>query len=256
MFVVNASNIKKDFDWISSHTAGLQVELLDKSDDVSLLALQGPKSLDTLRKLTAVNLADMAYYTFAEANVGGVEMIVSRTGYTGELGFELYFDSSPVHAERAWNMLMEAGREFGITPAGLGARDSLRLEMGYCLYGNDIDQTTHPLEAGLSWITKLDKGDFVGRASLLEKQREGLRRKLVGFTTEDPRAIPRHGYEIHCGNASPGVVTSGTVSPTLERGIGMGYVPAGSAGAGSALEVLIRGRECMATVVKLPFIRK
>jgi aminomethyltransferase len=183
-------------------------------------------------------------------------MVVSRTGYTGEIGFELYFDSSPAHADRVWNMLMEAGGEFGITPAGLGARDSLRLEMGYCLYGNDIDQTTHPLEAGLSWITKLDKGEFVGRDSLLEKKKEGLQRKLVGFTLEDPRAIPRHGYEIHTGNGVAGVVTSGTVSPTLERGIGMGYVPAGSADTGSPLGVLIRGRECDATIVKLPFIKK
>ncbi|HTK81304.1 MAG TPA: glycine cleavage system aminomethyltransferase GcvT [Bacteroidota bacterium] len=256
MLVVNASNCAKDLSWIQSNAGGLDVEIADVSDSVSLLAVQGPKSLDTLKKLTSVDLASMPYYAFAKGNLAGVGMIISRTGYTGELGFELYFDSSVATAQTVWNAIMDAGKEWGIKPVGLGARDTLRLEMGFCLYGNDIDQTTNPLEAGLGWITKLEKGNFIGRDALVKAKEEGLKRKLVGFTLDDAKAFPRHGYEIRANGSAAGVVTSGTVSPILEKGIGMGYVSKGSAEAGHSLNVIIRGKEMKADVVKLPFIKK
>lgn len=254
--VVNASNLEKDLAWMRSHAAGLDVEVTDVSDATSLLAVQGPKSLATLSKLSTGALAGMPYYTSIRTTLAGVEMRISRTGYTGELGFELYFDSSPAVGLQVWNAIMDAGGEFGIRPIGLGARDSLRLEMGFCLYGNDIDQTTNPLEAGLGWITKLEKGEFVGRDALLKAKRDGLTRKLVGFTTDEPKAFPRHHYELRTGGRSIGRVTSGTVSPTLERGIGMGYVETASSPAGSAIAVAIRQTDVPAHVVTLPFIQR
>lgn len=256
MLVVNASNLTKDYDWIRSNAGGLDVEIINQSDDISLLAVQGPKSLAALQKLTGANLSSIPYYSFVRTNVAGIDMIVSRTGYTGELGFELYFDAAVTVSEKIWKSIMDAGREYGIKPIGLGARDTLRLEMGMCLYGNDIDQTTNPIEAGLEWITKLDKGDFIGRDVLFNVKKEGVKRKLVGFTIEGEKAFPRHGYEIRIDGVAIGHVTSGTVSPILDKGIGMGYVLASSAHVGNILDVKIRNKDIKAQIVKIPFIKK
>jgi aminomethyltransferase len=256
MTVVNASNMAKDLAWIRSHASGLDVEVTDASDATSLLAVQGPQSLAALQTLTSSELAPMAYYTSIRATLAGVPMIISRTGYTGELGFELYFDADPAAGARVWKAVMEAGASYGIRPIGLGARDTLRLEMGFCLYGNDIDQTTNPLEAGLGWITKLEKGDFVGRDAILRAKTAGLARRLVGFTMNEPKAFPRHGYEIRASGAAIGQVTSGTMSPVLERGIGMGYVASPHAAPGTTLGVAIRQADVPATVVKLPFLQR
>jgi aminomethyltransferase len=254
MFVVNAANCAKDFAWLSSHLAG-DVRLTDRSDEVSLLAVQGPKSLETLAPLTSANLAGLEYYHHLRGTLAGVDMTISRTGYTGELGFELYFPSDRATGEKVWNAVMEAGTKFGIGPIGLGARDTLRLEMGFCLYGHDIDQTTNPIEAGLSWITKTEKGDFVGRGPVVAMKTAGPARKLVGFVLAD-KAFPRQGYRLVAGGTQIGTVTSGTFSPTLDRGIGMGYVEAAMARPGTSLAVVIRDREIAGTVVPLPFIKK
>jgi aminomethyltransferase len=256
MLVVNAANIEKDFAWIGSHAGGLQAKLTNRSDEYSLLAVQGPRSLDTLRPLTKADLAAIVYYGFVEGEVAGVPCIISRTGYTGELGFELYFESSRSAGEKVWHAIMESGAQFGIRPIGLGARDTLRLEMGFCLYGNDIDKSTNPLEAGLGWITKLDKGEFIGKETLASVKQRGLKRKLVGFVVDAAKALPRHGYEIYGGEASAGVVTSGTISPVLEKGIGMGYVEASLSQPATAIQILVRSNHVGAHVVKLPFISK
>jgi aminomethyltransferase len=252
--VVNASNKDKDFAWMGDRVSG-DVELHDISDVVSLLAVQGPKSLVTLQKLTDVNLSEMKYYHVQKGKLAGEKSIISRTGYTGELGFEIYFTANVAASERVWNTVMEAGKEFQIAPIGLGARDTLRLEMGYCLYGNDIDAKTNPLEAGLGWITKLEKGDFIGREAILKAKDKGMMRRLVGFTFAE-KAFPRHGYEIRRDGANVGIVTSGTFSPILEKGIGMGYVDSKYAEPGNNFSVMIRDKEVEATVVKLPFVAK
>ena len=254
MLVINASNIAKDVDWMTSHLSG-DVTLKNRSDEIALIAIQGPRSLETLAKLTAVDLASLPYYHCVRGSLAGAEMVISRTGYTGELGFELYFPADVALAEKIWDLLMESGKPFGIRPVGLAARDTLRLEMGFCLYGNDIDQSTHPLEAGLGWITKLDKGEFNGRAALLAAKEKGLTRKLVGFAMQD-KAFPRHGYAIHAGGTPTGTVTSGTFSPILDRGIGMGYVGIEHAKTGSMLEIIIRDRAVPASVVPIPFVKK
>ena len=254
LLVINASNTAKDIAWMQENIRG-DVHLADKSDATSLLAVQGPRSLETLRKLTSTDLGSLAYYHWMHATIAGVDMVLSRTGYTGELGYELYFPSDRATGERIWDALLDAGKEFGISPIGLGARDTLRLEMGFCLYGNDIDGTTNPLEAGLGWITRPGKGNFVGRDAIRAMQEEGLKRKLVAFTVND-RAFPRHGYPISIGGVDTGHVTSGTFSPTLERGIGMGYVPADHAAVGSGIEVIIRNKPAPATIVSLPFVKK
>jgi aminomethyltransferase len=256
MLVVNASNIAKDLAWIQSNAGGLNVQVKDNSESISLLAVQGPKSLATLQKLTTADLSTVPYYSFIPGKLAGIEMIISRTGYTGELGFELYFDSSVSTGEIVWNAIMDAGKEWGIKPIGLGARDTLRLEMGFCLYGNDIEQTTNPLEAGLGWITKLEKGNFIGRDALLNVKQEGLKRKLIGFTLEEDKAFPRHGYEIRANGSGVGQVTSGTVSPSLEKGIGMGYVDVNALKSGSPMNIVIRNKEIKADIVKMPFIKK
>jgi aminomethyltransferase len=256
MTVVNAANMEKDLAWMRANAGGFDVTVTDESDATSLLAVQGPKSLAVLQKLTASDLAAMAYYTVIRAKVAGVDMTLSRTGYTGELGFEIYFDSSPATGAAVWHAVMEAGREFGIRPIGLGARDTLRLEMGFCLYGNDIDQTTNPLEAGLGWITKLDKGDFVGRDAILRSKASGLTRKLVGFTMDEPKAFPRHHYDVRSGGRTIGHVTSGTMSPVLEKGIGMAYVAPDAAAPGTAVGIAIRQTDVPAHVVKLPFLQR
>lgn len=252
--VVNASNLQKDFNWLRDHIQG-DVQLIDKSDATALLAVQGPRSMDTLGKLTDIDLADMKYYTHRRGRVAGIECLVSRTGYTGELGFEMYFKSDKDLATKMWNAIFEAGKEFDIEPIGLGARDTLRLEVGFCLYGNDIDQTTMPLEAKLGWITKLQKGDFVGRDAMLRAKEAGLKRTLVGLTLEG-RAFPRHGYDITVHGTVCGHVTSGTISPMLEKGIAMGYVPVEHGAEGSVVDIIIRNQPVAATVVKVPFIKK
>ena len=254
MLVVNASNTQKDFEWLKSHLSG-DVDLQDRSDAYSLLAVQGPRSLATLQKLAKVNLASIEYYHFVHGTLAGVDMIISRTGYTGELGFELYFASDAASGKKVWDAVFEAGKEFGIKPIGLGARDTLRLEMGYCLYGNDIDQTTNPLEAGLGWITKLSKGDFVGKNVIAKVKKEGLKRKLVGFDLSE-KAVARHGYPLAVNGSEVGHVTSGTFSPTLERAIGLGYVATGYDEVGKSIQVVIRGKAVAASIVNPPFVQK
>lgn len=254
MLVINAANIAKDVEWMEKNIFG-DVKLKNRSDDFSLLAVQGPKSLATLQKLTNADISSIQYYHFVRGTLAGVDMTISRTGYTGELGFELYFPSDVATGKKVWDAVFEAGKEFGIGPVGLGARDTLRLEMGFCLYGNDIDQTTHPLEAGLGWITKLDKGEFNGKQVLVDAKSSGMKRKLVGFTLAE-KAFPRHGYEITSNGEKIGVVTSGTFSPILDKGIGMGYVPLSYSKPGTAITVNIRNKEIAATVVPLPFIKK
>jgi aminomethyltransferase len=254
MLVINAANIPKDLDWLHTHVAG-DVKLKNRTDDISLLAIQGPKSLATLQKLTQANLSAIEYYHFVRDKLAGVDMVISRTGYTGELGFELYFPADRQTGERLWKAVMEAGKEFNIGPVGLGARDTLRLEMGFCLYGHDIDQTTHPLEAGLGWITKLDKGDFIGNAAIKAAKQRGLKRRLVGFTLND-KAFPRQGYPIHSNGSTIGAVTSGMFSPILDKSLGMGYVGVEHAKAGTRINILIRNKEVPATVAAIPFITK
>lgn len=253
LMVVNAANKEKDFEWIKKND-NFGAEVLDMSEEYSLLAVQGPKSKETLQKICNRPL-ELEYYHFFVADCAGINMIVSRTGYTGELGFELYFKGDENIAERIWNAIFDAGREFNIQPVGLGARNSLRLEMGYCLYGNDIDQTTNPLEAGLGWITKLKKESFVGLESLLKIKEEGLKRKLVLMSSEE-KAFPRHGYDISVNDKLVGKITSGTVSPILEKPIAMGYVDKDFSDEGKMLNFIIRGKKIPAQVIKLPFVRK
>ncbi len=252
--VINASNTEKDIAWMRGHLHG-DVELTDRSDSTSLLAVQGPNALATLQKLTTVELSALPYYHWVSGTLAGADMLISRTGYTGELGFELYIPTDRKTCEHVWHAIMEAGKDLGIGPVGLGARDTLRLEMGFCLYGNDIDETTNPLEAGLGWITKLQKGQFVGKDAIASVKERGVQRKLVGFTVE-AKAFPRHGYPLYVNGTHVGAVTSGTFSPTLDKGIGMGYVPVASATPGSRIDVLIRGRQVPATVVAVPFVKK
>jgi aminomethyltransferase len=253
LLVVNASNIEKDFSWMNENNK-FGVTLENKSDEYSLIAVQGPNSNKTLQKLCDKEI-NLEYYHFFEAKVAGVEMILSRTGYTGELGYELYFKGDEETAEHIWNKIFEAGKEFNIQPVGLAARDSLRLEMGFMLYGNDIDKTTNPLEAGLGWITKLNKGNFIGRDVLLKVKSAGLNRKFVAMLGDD-KSFPRHGYEIKANNKRIGEVTSGTVSPVIEKPIAMGYIDVSQAAEGNEVNIVIRGRETPVKIVKLPFIKK
>jgi aminomethyltransferase len=253
MLVVNASNIEKDWNWIEKHNSkGVQMKNI--SDDTSLLAVQGPNAIRTLQKLTDVKLDQIPYYSFVKGRFNGADnVVISNTGYTGAGGFELYFDNSL--AEKMWDAIFEAGREFDIKPIGLGARDTLRLEMGFCLYGNDIDDTTSPIEAGLGWITKFTK-DFTNRAQLEQQKKEGVKKKLVGFEMVE-RGIPRHDYEIvdQEGN-KVGRVTSGTQSPTLNKAIGLGYVNTEFAKPDTEIAILIRDKAVKAKVCKIPFLKK
>ena len=252
VLVVNASNIKKDWDWISSHN-DVGAEMRDVSENFSLLAIQGPKAAKAMQSLTSVDLENMKYYTFEVADFAGIEhVIISATGYTGSGGFEIYCKNTEV--EQVWNKVMEAGAAYGIKPIGLAARDTLRLEMGFCLYGNDINDTTSPIEAGLGWITKFTK-EFTNSESLKKQKEQGPERKLVGFELND-RGIPRQGYDIVDGNGQKiGEVTSGTMSPSLKKGIGLGYVPPIFTEAGSQIHIQIRKNAIPATVVKLPFYK-
>ena len=253
MLVVNASNIEKDWNWISSHN-DLGVEMIDNSNNYSLLAIQGPKAAEAMQSLTSIDLVNMPYYSFQIGEFAGVnDVIVSATGYTGSGGFEIYFKNED--AATIWARVFEAGATFGIKPIGLAARDTLRLEMGFCLYGNDINDTTSPLEAGLGWITKFDK-EFTNSVNLKKQKEEGVTRKLVGFELIE-RGIPRHDYEIVDGNGNViGVVTSGTQSPSLNKGIGLGYVPTELSTVGSEIFIRIRNKDIAAKVVKLPFYKK
>jgi aminomethyltransferase len=253
MLVVNASNIEKDWNWISLHN-DLGVEMSNASEAYSLLAIQGPKAAEAMQSLTNIDLANMGYYTFQMGDFAGKQnVIVSATGYTGSGGFEIYFKNED--AEHIWNKVFEAGASFNIKPIGLAARDTLRLEMGFCLYGNDINDTTSPLEAGLGWITKFDK-DFTNSAHLKQQKEAGVSRKLVGFEMIE-RGIPRHDYEICDANGTVvGIVTSGTQSPTLGIAIGMGYVPTALATPDSEIYIRIRNKDIKAKVVKMPFYKK
>ena len=254
LLVINGANIDKDFAWMQQNAIE-GATLVNASDDYSLLAVQGPKSLETLQKLTTTDLSAIEYYHFAEGEIAGVPAIISRTGYTGELGFELYFSSNRQPSETVWNAVMEAGAEFGIEPTGLGARDTLRLEMGFCLYGNDITDDTNTIEAGLGWITKLEKGEFNGREALAAVKAAKPSRKLVAFLMSE-RGIPRQHYKIAAEGREVGEVTSGTSSPMLGQGIGMGYVESGFAKTGTEIAIVIRDKQIPATIVKLPFVKK
>ncbi len=254
LLVVNAANAAGDYRWLAEHAgsaAGVEVE--DVSDEYALLALQGPSAPQVLRGLTDVALAEVKRYGFARGRVDGAEAIVSRTGYTGEDGFEIY--AAPRDAEGIWEALLEAGRPAGLVPAGLGARDTLRLEAAMALYGHEIDRTTTPFEAGLDWTVKLEKGDFVGREALVARREAGLERRLVGFEVTG-RGIARHDHEVVADGEAVGRVTSGTWSPTFEKALGMAYVPVALAATGTRLEIRWKQRSLEARVVDLPFYRK
>lgn len=254
MLVVNASNKDKDFEWINKNN-NYNTEVSDESDNYSLLAVQGPNSQKVISKICEDDISNLEYYHFIHTKIAGVEMMLSRTGYTGELGYELYFKGSEETAEKVWNKLFEAGKEFDIKPVGLGARDSLRLEMGFCLYGNDIDENTNPIEAGLGWITKLKKGEFIGRDAIAEVKNKGVTKKLVPLITRE-RVFPRHGYELKVNDNNVGYVTSGTVSPILNYPVALGYVAADYAGEGSTVNIVVRNKEFPAEIVNLPFVVK
>jgi aminomethyltransferase len=253
LLVVNASNIDKDFDWMKENNK-FGVSIKNRSDEYSLLAVQGPNSVEIIKKLIS-DEPNLEYYHFKKGKIAGVEMIISRTGYTGEIGYELYFTGDESTAEKVWNEIFNSGKEFDIQPVGLAARDSLRLEMGFCLYGNDIDQTTNPIEAGLGWITKLEKIDFIGKEAILKLKQEGIKRKLVAMIS-DEKTFPRHGYDVLSGGNKVGIITSGTVSPVLEKPIALGYVDKPFNTPGSAVAFKIRDKEFPAVVTKLPFVKK
>lgn len=251
LLVVNAGNIQKDWDWISKHnTEG--VDMNNISEDICLFAVQGPKAVGVLQQLTKTDLSAIKYYHFAVGEFAGVpDVVMSNTGYTGSGGFEIYVHKN--HAEKVWNALFESGKSQGIKPIGLGARDTLRLEKGFCLYGNDIDHTTSPLEAGLGWITKFTK-DFTNSANIKKQKEEGIKRKLVGFKMVD-KGIPRHDYEIKNSKGEViGRVTSGTISPVLGIGIGLGYVSSHFSSPDTEIFIAVRNRDLKAVVSKLPFV--
>lgn len=254
MLVVNASNIEKDWNWISQNNT-FDTRLINISDQTALLAVQGPKATEVLQHLTDVKLSELEYYTFTKGTMAGIDnVLISATGYTGSGGFELYVDVKA--AEKLWDAVFEAGKAYDIQPVGLGARDTLRLEMGYCLYGNDITDETSPIEAGLSWITKTQKGDFNSREIFVKQREEGVDRKLVGFKVED-RRVPRHGYAIEdaAGNAI-GEVTSGTQSPTLDIPIGLGYVQKAFAKSGTEIAIVAGKKRLKAIVERPPFVKR
>jgi len=254
MLVVNASNIMKDYHWIAEHIKDVgDAVAVNTSSRYALLALQGPAARDVLQTLTGVDLAGIKYYWFATGEVAGVKATISRTGYTGEDGFEVFV--APVSAERVWDAILQAGRAAGVVPAGLGARDTLRLEASMRLYGNDMDERTTVLEAGLGWIVGWKKGSFLGSDVLQRQKAEGTSRKLVGFEMLE-RAIGRHGYDVYVGGEKAGVVTSGTQTPYLKKAIGMAYLPSDRAEPGTEFEVDVRGRRAKAAVVPMPFYKR
>ena len=252
LLVVNASNIEKDWNWINLHNT-MKAEIRNLSEEYSLLAIQGPNAVEAMQSLTSEDLSDINFYTFKVSDFAGIPyVIISATGYTGSGGFEIYCKNSEV--KQVWEKVMEAGKEYGIKPIGLAARDTLRLEMGYCLYGNDINDKTSPIEAGLGWITKFTK-DFINAENLKKQKEEGVSRRLIGFELNE-RGIPRQGYEIvDTEGKQIGLVTSGTMSPSLNKGIGLGYVPTELSKPGSEIHIKIRKNIVAATVVKLPFYK-
>ncbi len=254
MLVVNAANIEKDYNWILKQNEKFGAEVENASDNIAQLAVQGPNAIKVLQKLTDIDLSQIKFYNFTVGKLAGIDdVIISNTGYTGSGGFELYF--YPEYAEKMWNAIFEAGKDYDIKPAGLGARDTLRLEMGYCLYGNDIDDTTSPIEAGLGWIVKFTEGNnFIDRDFLWKQKQNGVSRRLVGFIMED-KGIARHGYEIYSSEGQKiGKVTSGTISPMLKKGIGMGYVNVEYKQPGTEIYIDVRGKKLKAKVVKPPFV--
>lgn len=256
MLVVNASNMQKDWDWFMSKKGDLEISLENTSDRTGLLAVQGPKAVEVINKLVDLDASTVKYYTFIKGEVANTQnVILSATGYTGSGGFEIYAHNEDL--PKLWSAVMEAGEEFGIKPCGLGARDTLRLEMGFCLYGNDIDDTTSPIEAGLSWITKLKKKEDFSSKSVFQKQKEeGITRKLVAFTL-DGRRVPRHGYDICTADGEKiGVVTSGTQSPSLDHPIGLGYVTKADSKIGNTIYIRTGKKLQEAQIVKLPFYKK
>jgi len=250
LLVVNAANKDKDYKWLQENSL-TGSDIKDVSDDITQLAVQGKKAEETLQKLTDISLDEIKYYWFVEGAVAAVPMLISRTGYTGEPGFELYFANE--YAVQVWERIFEAGKEFDIEPIGLGARDSLRMEKKMCLYGNDIDQTTNPLEAGLGWITKLDKADFIGKDVLVKVKEEGVNRRLVAFVLHEG-GFPRKDCEIYKDDIKVGTVTSGTVSPILEKGIGLGYVSKEESKIGTTIHIKIRDKLIPAEIVKPPIV--
>jgi aminomethyltransferase len=254
LLVVNASNIIKDFHWITSNVAGMgDAAAVNTSSRYALIAIQGPAAREILQPLTGVDLAAMKYYWFGTGEVAGVKVTISRTGYTGEDGFEVFVP--PAHAERVWDVILQAGKPAGLTPAGLGARDTLRLEASMRLYGNDMDEHSTVLEADLGWIVGWKKDEFIGADVLRRQKAEGVGKKLVGFEMQD-RAIGRHGYDVYVDGAKAGVVTSGTQTPFLKKAIGMAYVPPDRTAPGTEIEVDVRGRRAKAVVVPMPFYKR
>ncbi|MEN1786166.1 MAG: glycine cleavage system aminomethyltransferase GcvT, partial [Bacteroidota bacterium] len=253
LLVVNAANIQKDWEHIALHNEKFGAQMRDISDNYGLLAIQGPKAVEAMQPLTSYNLASINYYNAVVADFAGIDnVIISATGYTGSGGFEVYGHNEAL--PQIWDRVLEAGAPFGIQPIGLAARDTLRLEMGYCLYGNDIDDTTSPLEAGLGWITKFHK-DFVNKTALAEQKKEGVQKKLIGFEMQE-RAIPRQGYTItNRDGATLGTVTSGTMSPSLKKGIGMGYIAKADANVGETIYIQVRNKLVPATIYKPPFYK-
>lgn len=255
MLVINASNIEKDIEWMRKNNSE-NVDIKDISDATSLLAVQGKNSLPLIQKICDIDVSDMKYYTFANGKIAGVDAIISRTGYTGEkICFELYFSSSKETSEKVWNAIFEAGEEFNVKPVGLGARDTLRLEYAFRLYGNDMDENANPIESGLGWITKLAQGDFIGSEAIKRIKENGVSRKLVGFVMDD-RVPARQGYEVYKNGEKIGFVTSGSPSPVLQKNIGLAYVNIGNETVGDQIEIDIRGRKVSATIVKTPFINQ
>jgi aminomethyltransferase len=253
LLVINAANVDKDFKWMQENVFG-DVVLKHISDNISQLAIQGPNSLKTLQKLTDTDLSKIEYYNFVFGKMAGIDAIISHTGYTGEkVCFEIYIDSDITKSEKLWNAIFEAGKEFNIKPIGLGARDTLRLEYAFRLYGNDMDEKTNPLEASLGWITKLDKGDFNGRDAILKCKEAGLKRKLVGFIVED-KMVARHGQDVYSGDKKIGFVASGSPSPMLGKNIGTVSVETAFAKIGTEIEIDVRGKRVKAKIVKTPFL--
>ncbi|MBX7046058.1 MAG: glycine cleavage system aminomethyltransferase GcvT [Ignavibacteria bacterium] len=253
MLVINASNIDKDLAWMEKNKFG-DVEIKNISDEVSLLAVQGQNALNTLQKLTDTDLSKIEYYNFEFGKVAGIDCIISHTGYTGEkVCFEIYSKTNIEQSEKLWNAIFEAGAEYSIKPCGLGARDTLRLEYAFRLYGNDMDENSNPLEAGLGWITKLDKGEFNGREAMLKCKAEGLKKKLVGFIVDD-RMVARQHAEVYSGDEKIGEVTSGSMSPMLEKNIGLAYIKEGFNKIGTPIEIKIRDKKVKASIVKTPFL--
>jgi aminomethyltransferase len=253
MLVINASNVEKDIKWMKQNVFG-DVVIKDISDDTSLLAIQGQNSMKTLQKLTDTDLSKIEYYHFELGKIAGQDVIISRTGYTGEkICFEIYSSSDIKKSEDLWNAIFEAGKEFDIKPIGLGARDTLRLEYAFRLYGNDMDETKNPLEAGLAWITKLDCGDFNGKDAILKSKQDGLKRKLVGFIIDD-KMVARHGQDVYKGDEKIGEVASGAPSPMLGKNIGLAYVTTEYSKNGNEIEIDVRGKRIKAVVCKTPFL--